>query len=411
MVGGGSGSFTPPVLTASTITAASEGGWVWFGANRAIRNGAETITGYTTGNSGGDVKAIRIDNATRTVLATTTLYDNFLLDDHQPPSFVVRPDGVIMAAFAYHVGDIYVGIGPSAGVLPAQANVTNITSQVGSLSGSAGYTYASIVYLPAEARYYIFFRYHDPAAVPYLGFTYSDDNGATWSARTLVANITYHQLAVNGTGRIDFVLSDHPQHGQGDNPAIRTSIFHAYYETGTGWHKSDGTALTLPIANTAATKVYDGATTKAWLWDIAILAGQPVVVYATFPDNDGTAHAYRYARWTASAWSDYAVADGGSAIITAGAEVYYSGGIVLDRTSADVVYYSTNAIGAQFQIYRAVTGDGGATWTTTALTSDSSKNVRPVSVIDADPDLKVLWLHGTYTDYFTYAQGIKGAGY
>ena len=73
------------------------------------------------------------------------------------------------------------------------------------------------------------------------------------------------------------------------------------------------------------------------------------------------------------------------------------------------MYYSSNA-GGTFQVYRAITPDGGTSWVTTALTSDSDKNVRPVAVVDPSSTLRVLWLYGTYTDYFTYAQGIKGAG-
>jgi hypothetical protein len=414
IAGGGSGAFANATLTVTTITSPSEGGWVWFGARRAVGHGSETITGYITGNSGGDVKAVQIDNATRAVTATTTLYDNFQLDDHDPPSFVVRPDGVIMAAFAYHVGELYVGIGTSPGVLPAQAQVTNITSQVGSLTGGAGYTYASIFYLDDEDRYYIFCRYHNASGVPYFVYTYSDDDGATWAARTAVQQITYHQVAKNGTGRFDFVVSDHPLYGQGDNAAIHTSIYHMYYQSGSGWHKSDGTGLTPTIGNTAATLVYDGTTSRAWLWDIAINgSGHPVIVYVVYEETfpSGAWH-YEYATWSGSAWSTHLVADAGGAIAPGATPEHgnnYAGGIVIDRTDTTVVYYSSNA-GGTFQVYRAITPDGGTSWVTTALTSDSDKNVRPVAVVDPSSTLRVLWLYGTYTDYFTYAQGIKGAG-
>jgi hypothetical protein len=415
MAARGSGGFTITTPAAFAIQSAPEGGGVWFGGPRALRNGSSTIVGYDIGTSGGDVKAAIIDNTSHAVLSTATLYDSFQVDDHDPPSFVVRPDGIIMAAFAYHVGEIYVGIGPSAGVLPAQANVTNITSQVGSLSGSAGYTYASILYLESESRYYIFFRYHDPSSVPYVGYTYSDDDGATWAARTLVQQITYHRVVKNGTDRLDLVLSDHPLYGQGDNAAVHTSIYHSYYESGS-WHGTNGGSLgSLPIGNTAATLVYDGATSRAWLWDIAIDGtGTPVIVYVTYDETfpSGAWH-YEYARWTGSAWSTHIVADAGTAIAPTATPEHgnnYAGGIVLDQSNPSVVWYSTDAIGGQFQIYRAVTSDSGATWTSTAITSDSAKNVRPSTVFGADPHLQVIWWSGTYTDYFNYSQGMVGAG-
>lgn len=400
-----------PDFEAVVLTTPGEGGWVWFGSNRAIRNDDETIAGYITG--GGDVKAIRIDNATRAVVETTTLYDNFLVDDHEPPSFVVRGDGVIMTAFAYHVGELYVGIGDSPGVLPAQADVTNITSQAGGdVDGDSGYTYASIVYLPDEDRYYVFARYHDDS-VPYLVETHSDDDGATWSAHTVIRQITYHMLAVNGTDRIDFALSDHPLYGQGDNPAVHTSVYHIYYDG--SWHESDGSSLTPVIGNTADTRVYDGTTSRGWIWDIAIGADDnPRIVYVVYDETfpSGSWH-YEWARWTGSAWETHEVSDAGGTITVGAAPEHgqdYAGGIVLDHEDPDVVFFSMNA-GGSFQLYRGVTSDDGDTWEVLALTSDGDKNVRPMPVVGhAGGNVQALALYGTYTDYFNYSQGIKVIG-
>lgn len=402
----------PPGLTVTTVTSPAQGGGVWFGGPRAIRNGTETIIGYQTGDAGGDVKAVRVTNSTGAIVQTAMLYDNFIVDDHSPPSFVVRPDGIVMAAFAYHIGDIYVGIGTSAGVIPVQAQVTNITSQVGALTPPEGYTYASILYLDDEDRYYVFFRYHDAAGLAHLGYTYSDDDGATWAARTLVQQITYHHVVKNGTDRLDFVMSDHPEFGQGDNPAVKTSIWHMYYD-GT-WHKSDGTALTPLIGNTAATKVYDGATSRAWLWDIAIGSdGHPRIVYVVYDETypTGDWH-YEWARWTGSAWETRDVADAGGKF-PSGPSVNdhaYAGGIVMDPLDPNRVLYSSDAVGGAFQLYYAVTSDNGTNWTVTPLTGDADKNVRPVWVEGHADDIQAVAWYGTYTDYFNYSQGIKMLG-
>jgi hypothetical protein len=409
LMAGQGGAFTPPApYTITDLTSPAQGGGVWFGAARAVRNGDDTIAGYQTGDSGGDVKAILIDNDTGAVTSTTTLYNNFIVDDHSPPSFVVRPDGIIMAAFAYHLGELYVGIGTSPGVLPAQAQVTNITAQVGTVDpGVYGYTYASIWYLDDEDRYYIFCRYHDSSLNPHVVFTYSDDDGATWAAHTVVQDITYHQVVKNGTDRFDLVTSDHPDHGQGDDGVTHTSIYHLYYD-GT-WHKSDGTGLTLPVANTGATLVYDGTPARAWLWGIAIDAGNPVIVFVVYeePYATGPWH-YGYAVWTGSWVVNDDIADAGGTIVTAGAE-HYAGGICLDYEDPRVVWYSSNRTGA-FQVYRAVTYDQGATWAETPQTADADKNVRPVSVLGHDGRVQTLWWYGTYADYFTYSQGTKIAG-
>jgi hypothetical protein len=418
LAAGGDGAFVVPgAAEAFTITSAPEGGWVWFASPKAIQNGTDTIIGYIRdGGTGGDVRAAVVDSATRTVTSTTMVYDNFLDDDHEPPSFVVRPDGKIMAALAYHVGEIYVGIGPSVGVIPDQAHLTNITSQVGSLSGGAGYTYASIVYLDDEDRYYIFARYHDTGIHPHVVFTYSDDDGATWAPRTTVADITYHQVVKNGTGRLDLVMSDHPLFGQNDVAGVPVTIQHTYYD-GT-WHQSDGSAVTLPIANSGeATTVYDGSPATSWLWDIAIDgSGHPVIVFQVQDDPFPTgAWHYGYARWSGSAWVVNAnIADAGGSIDPgadpAHGSTTYSGGIALDHEDPTRVLYSTDAGSTDHQVYLATTSNGGASFVVTQLTDDSAHNVRPIWVKDHTDALQGLWLHGTYNDYNDYSQGIKGFG-
>lgn len=414
-VAGGGGAFaSAPPLAAFDITSAPEGGWVWFVSGKAIRNGDETIVGYL---SESDVKAVRIDNDDQSVIQTATLYNNFLDDDHEPPSFVVRPDGVILAAFAYHAGEAYVGIGPSAGVLPAQANVTNITSQLALpvVQGTHGYTYASIVHLSGPDRYYIFLRYHDEDQLPYFGYTYSDDGGATWADMTLVAHVTYHHLTQTGD-RLDFCLSDHPQHGEGDNPAIKTSVYHMYFEGG-DWFESDGTQIVAaqPFGLADMTKVYDGSTTKAWVWDVAMDEGNPRIAYATFPGNDGDEHTANRAHWNGSAWVNHEITDMGTYIPTELAtggsilEVYYSGGVVLDHADPDVAWVSKGLGSDRWDIYRATTSNDGASWNLTPLTS-SGKNIRPTPVVGHDGRIQVVWMSGPYESYTNYAVGTDGAG-
>lgn len=417
LIAGGGASFTAGApLSTSTLTSPGEGGGVWFGSPRGYRDGGSTIIGYQTGTSSGDVKAVLVDNATKAVTSTVTHYDNFILDDHSPASYVVRPDGIIMAAFAYHVGELYVGIGTSPGVIPAQAQVTNITSQVGSISGLAGYTYGSIAYVPDEDRYYIFFRFHDTGGTAHLGYTYSDDDGATWAARTLVCVVTYHRVVNNGTDRLDIVVSNHP------DDAGNHDIRHMYF-TGGEFYQSDGTHITAtqPFAITDATQVWDGSTTMGWHWDIAVDgSGHPVVAFATFPGatNPGgpaTDHRYYDGRWSGSAWSTHEIAHGGGKIPTSdqptgNPQSFYSGGVALDPSDPQRVLFSSNDIGGAFQIYYAVTADGGATYTITALTSDSDKNVRPHWVVGHGDEVQGFYWYGTYANYKSYSQGIRTVG-
>ncbi len=56
-----------------------------------------------------------------------------------------------------------------------------------------------------------------------------------------------------------------------------------------------------------------------------------------------------------------------------------------------------------------VTTDGGATWVGQALTAGSAApQIRPVAVRGHAPDLKMLWLSGTFAAYNSFNQGIDG---
>ena len=238
---------------------------------------------------------------------------------------------------------------------------------------------------------------------------------STWEAGTLVCRVTYHLLAQDGD-RIHFCLSDHPEHGEGDNPLILTSVYHMYFEGG-DWFESDGTEITAgqPFGLGDMTKVYDGSTTKAWVWDVAVDGdGYPRIAYATFPGNDGGEHVANRAHWTGSEWVNHEIADMGSYIPTSAVganpiEVYYSGGVVLDHANPDVVYVAIGIGSDRWDVHRGTTGDDGASWGLTALTS-SGKNVRPISVLGASAALQVVWMLGTYADYVDYSVGISGAG-
>jgi hypothetical protein len=61
-----------------------------------------------------------------------------------------------------------------------------------------------------------------------------------------------------------------------------------------------------------------------------------------------------------------------------------------------------------YEIFRGVTGDGGASWTFTAITRASTvDNLRPV-LPPAAPDGQraLVWLRGTYRSYTDYQQQV-----
>lgn len=297
------------------------------------------------------------------------------------------------------------------------ARQRNITSVVGARSGSAGYTYAGLAQVSAVANtLFLFFRWHDSGGTAHLAYSKSTDNGTTWGARVNVCVMTYHQFAVTGSDRIDFVLSNHPQ------DAGNHDIRHMYFVPSTEkWYQSDGTEITTtkPFDYMHPTLVYDGSTTMGWLWDIASDgAGHPVIVYATFPgavpNVSATDHRYNYARWSGSAWASSEIVAAGGRIPTGDQptgnhQEFYSGGVCLDHSNPTTVFASVNVGSGRWDVYRYVTSDNGASFTGAALTS-SGKNIRPMSVQGHDASLQVIWFEGTYTTYVDYSLRTMGAG-
>lgn len=425
LVAGGGGSFTlptDPVPTASALTSAPAGGWCWFNGPSAVRDAAHgrSIIGYLKGTNG-DLCLRTVDDTTLSVGSETVIYPAFERDDHDAPSILVKQsDGTIAMAYSTHVGDLYYGDGTSSGALPPaipDARQRNITSTVGSRSGSAGYTYAGLAQVSAlSGTLFLFFRWHDSGGTAHLAYTKSTDDGATWSARQNVCVMTYHQFAVTGADRIDFVVSNHPQ------DAGNHDIRHMYFVPSTSkWYQTDGTEITAskPFDYTNPTLVYDGSTTIGWLWDIAMDAGgKPCVVYATFPgavpNTSATDHRYNYGRWNGSAWVTTEIASAGGRIPTgdepgANHQEFYSGGVCLDHSDPRIVYGSINVGSGRWDMYRYRTTDNGATFSSAALTS-SGKHIRPISVQGHHASLQVIWFEGTYTTYVDYSLRTMGAG-
>ena len=422
MAGGGSGSFPAPAsLSAFALTTAPAGGWCWFNGPSAVRSSAagKTYLGYLKGTNG-DLCLRTVDDTTRTVGSEAVIYPAFERDDHDAPSILVKAsDGTIAMAYTIHVGDLYYGDGASAGALPPaipDARQRNITSSVGARSGSAGYTYAGLAQVSAVANtLFLFFRWHDSGGTAHLAYSKSTDNGTTWGARVNVCVMTYHQFAVNGSDRIDFVVSNHPQ------DAGNHDIRHLYFVPSTEkWYTSAGVEITAtkPFDYTYPTQVYDGSTTMGWLWDIAIASGSPRIVYATFPGavpgTSATDHRYNYAAWNGSAWPTHEIVAAGGRIPTGDQpagnhQEFYSGGVCLDHADPSVVYASVEVGSGRWDMYRYTTADAGATWSSVALTS-SGKNIRPIAVQGAHPSLEAIWFEGTYTTYIDYSLRTMGAG-
>lgn len=396
-------------LSAAPFSASADGAWCWFSDPRAVYYNDHTYIAYVKSN--GDIAIRSYDHATHVTSAETVLHATLEVDDHDNPAILVRAsDHKIIVFYSKHDGAdkvIYERISSNPEDISAFAAETTIDPA----SGAALYSYVNPVQLTGEASspIYLFYRRHDLAfANARLAYTKSTDGGVTWSAQTLVADVTYHKVAQNGNARIDFAVSNHP----GD--PVDHGIYHFYYQGG-NYYQTDGTLISagLPLAVGDLTQVYDGSTTAGWVWDVAIdrSTNYPVVVYATFPGGV-VDHRYNYGQWSGASWvTNQIAAEGGGTIYAApGAQDYYSGGVVLDHENPQIVYLS-KIVGGQFEVYQYWTVDGGTNWQNIALTTGSaSKQIRPVAVRNHANDLRVVWLSGTYTTYTNFALSILGYG-
>jgi hypothetical protein len=354
-------------------------------------------------NHAGDIMISSYRHTDGTI-AVFTLHPALQVDDHAHPSILVRADGRLMAFYSAHQGQtLYYRVS----VNPEDITVWGPEQKVGvNTPGPYGYTYSNPFQLGGEnGQIYLFWRggNYEPTLAT------SGDNGQTWSGAATVINVPgkrpYVKYASNGVDRIYFAFTNgHPAE------TTSTSIYFAYYTKG-AFYRADGTLITatsgLPFSPAQADTVYNGTgAPKAWIWDIAIdSAGNPVIVYATFPST--TNHRYRYARWTGTAWLNYDITAAGG-YIDGPTQPYYSGGVELDHANPSTVYLSRQINGIH-EIEKWTTPDGGASWTSTAITSGSlKKNVRPVVPWGPTaPVMNVIWMSGDYPSYTSYRTGLQ----
>jgi len=389
----------------------------------------KVVMGYN--DNSGHVRMRTIDDSSLSVSSAVTLATTEA-DDHDNPAVLRRQsDDKFIVMWTTHVGNVFQSVASSADDIASLPSSSNITAEFGGRSGSNGFTYAHLFQLTGEAGtpkpIYFTVRYHSTGGLPFVAMAKSLDDGANWKTIpgtdndiSLLAEITYHKAVQNGSDRIDFVASNHPD--DDDVTYGHHGIYHFYYQGG-NLYKTDGSLIGAvgsgprgggSYARTALTEVDDASGGICWIWDIAIDpdTGRPIIVYvvyeATYPT--GRWH-YEYARWTGSAWEHFEVADAGSKFASTTDLRFgrqYAGGIVLDQSDPRICYFSSNDGTTYHEIYRAVIR--GSVVTIDPITADSSEpQIRPIPVYDAN-SVKVLWNNGTYTDYLgNYSLGTRGA--
>ncbi len=433
------------VLLAASFAAASQpddlivlsddGGWCWYQDERAILHDGKLIfgtiaMGTTDRQRKGDAEVIVHDIATGQT-QRLTFVDNIGADDHNVPAFELLPDGRILAIAATHGATNWFAwriaeAGDPTRWTPVQRFTPTEKSRI---------TYQNVYRLPAENnRIYNFYRGLDNSFKP--SYAFSDDLGASWKSGNVFIEVPvkvrhrpYVKYASNGHDTVHMVYTEgHPR--DFDN-----SVYHIFYRAGQ-LHASAGTPIA-PLAEGISkpdqgTKIYQGGETHvAWTQDMQLDAqGRPVVVFSVqrdpkrLPPADpasGQDHRYHYARWDGQQWIEHEIAFAGTRLYPV--EDDYTGLIVIDPDDVSTVYISTDAHPVtgkplissadgqrHYEIFKGVTADGGATWSWTAITSDSTAdNIRPIVPRSDGKHAALLWLRGklkTYTDYNLQVVGI-----
>lgn len=404
------------VVASPAETLVSDGAWCWFSDPRAIyHHGDHEKLYFGSINSRGDVQ-ISSRDMTTDELESFILHDSLEIDDHNVPAILILPDGELLAFYNEHNGNVFM----RRSVHPEDITAWEPERIICRPTDEYNYTYVNPVQLSEEnGRIYLIGRKVGPTRSfehwwPY--YKYSDDEGATWSEDIVLLhnegrkNPPYLKVATDHRSRIDFLFTDgHPKIG----PDV--SVYHMYYQQDS-FYQTNGQPITrrdqLPIAIQSVNPVYDAAPSnvRAWIWDIALTNGAPVITYARYPSEDD--HIYHYAYWENDRWVDHKLVNSGSMITVLRQgdvvrEAHYSGGVVLDHGDPRQVYLSREVNG-KFEIEHWQLLEDGR-WFVALVTEGSAKdNVRPyVAYRSPSGQSLLLWMYGVYRHYTNYDVEIR----
>ena len=420
-----------------------DGGWCWFQDPRAlVSNGTLVIGSVAAGarNPGrrGNIEAVTYDLSTGQK-HVSVLHANLpggqdaSYDDHNAPAFLVRPDGRILAVYSEHGGEnhFYYRISAAPGTPGEWAAERTFAP-----SPTSRITYSNLIYLAAEnpdkGRIYDFFRGLDDRNKP--SYAWSDDWGETWKTGGVFIDVSgpfphrpYAKYASNNVETVHVFYTDgHP------NEFKANSNYHIEYRGGTLYNSMGPPIRELSQGLRApgeGTRIFTGdAADIAWTSDIRLdSSGQPYVAYSVRKVPEGATasavgedHRFHYARWDGQRWVDHEIAYAGSCLYSR--ELDYTGNVTLDPNDPNVVYISANvdpksgnpllsrADGKRhYEIFAGKTTDGGAAWSWTPITGNSSMdNLRPIVPAGSRDHTVLLWLRGTYRAYTDYNLSVVG---
>jgi len=443
---GGSTVCAPPTVNLSGADAVDgkliqfndNGGWCWYQDERAIvdvKGGKLVIGSLASGGSrNGYAEAVIYDIATgaKKLYTLGTGLSN-VVDDHNAPGLLVRPDGKYFAMWSGHRSDCYSRTSIFDGTAWSAEKKFDWASLGCPWAGASTnmVTYSNPWYMGSAIYAAVRSIGTDPAVLS------STDDGQTlgFYGRLMSTKQTgyvagYFKYWGNNTDRIDFVGTEaHPRD-------FDTSLYHGYIKDGKVYNSMDtvkdaslkdtsSTSSTSVDINTYTPVFKTGSTIggvkleHAWNHDlvryadgtIAIL-GQARVTGTGTTDPDKR---MLYFRFDGTAWKATYLAKAGTKLYAD--EQDYTGLGALVPDDPRTIYLSTPydpttdtmKSGAKREIWRGTTCDNGATFKWTPVTANSTKdNIRPIVPKWDANHTALLWLQGTYSTAQKYAMAVVG---
>lgn len=294
------------VYTGPALRGEFTGSYCWFAEPRAISENGTTWLSYTkispSDQPYGSVCVQQRNHYTGVVTEylLVTAYNWF--DDHANATFLIRPDGRLIAFYCYHGDNTGIAYRISVNPYDASAWGAQVRFNIGS-AGPWGLTYPSPVMLSSEGNnVYVFYRDGDSnfsyvtstdmATVAAPASDGAAQTAATWSTLSVVIakpgdytiKGVYARITNDGTSRIDIAASY--ASGPGGPPFV--DVRHMYYQSGK-WYNSAGAELRLVSGYLAPVATTFTATLNATSITVAsatgIVLGMPVLANGYIPSG------------------------------------------------------------------------------------------------------------------------------
>ncbi len=446
----------PPVpdqVKGTLISIDPDAGWTWYTDERAIIDFPRLIAGGVRGKdwfgSVGDIVGTQFDLTTGQrspfLLGPPPIKDSENIgsgdtaedkDDHNTAAFIKLPDGHYLSAWSSHSENDQIHFRRSTNPEDAtswEPEQIYERSVADGASGTNDVTYNNLVFLSAEGtgqgRLYNFIR-NEISGSWDRWFIYSDDLGTTWNwgGRHTGQNNSsirpYPKYATNGVDTIWWVSSE-------DNSG--QSVWSGYIKNDAN-HQMNGTVVDADIFDNTAPAVgaytavmlsgtLDDGTPMSLLWPRDLeydSAGNLAATWRGYGNGSSADIRQYYGRWDADTetWNVHRLCFIGDFDVTLqqdGSTPHRGTPLsAINPKNANVCFFSANVdpdTGAplvsaadgrrNFEIFRAETSNGGATWSYRQITRDSSCHNFRLSVIPWDENhTAVMWMRGYYDKWY-----------